>query len=149
MRLLYTERRKGNGYVALYSQHEFQWRTNEQGARDELRVTSSNNIWVCELGSRGVWKSLSRFSKAVAAAKISCNRLDMRYQSPSLGDISFGWEGPFRSGGKPVALHDYKRFDNAYCQSAFTSPRVRIKPGREELRLDFERGERILVSLEP
>jgi hypothetical protein len=138
--------RKSNGYIALYSQHEFQWRKNERGTRDELRVTSPNNIWICELGSRDVWKSFSQFAKAVSAAKISCNSLGVKYQSPSLGDISFGWKEPFCSKGQPVALHNYKRFDNAYCQSDFTSPRVRIKRGREELRLDFERGERVLVS---
>ncbi len=137
--------RKGNGYIALYSQHQFQWRANEQGERDELRVTSPNNIWICELGSRDDSKSFSRFRKAVAAAKISCNSLDVQYRSPSLGDISFGWQAPFYSGGQPVALHDYKRFDNPYCQSKFTDPIVHIKRGQEELRLDFKQAKRILT----
>lgn len=138
--------RKGNGYIALYSQHEFQWHANKQGTRDELRVTSPKNVWICELGSHDVWKSFARFREAVAAAKVSCNGLDVRYQSPSLGEVSFGWEGPLRIDGQPVALGDYKRFDNPYCQSDFTAPLVHIVRGQEELRLDFQQGERGLLG---
>ncbi|MBW8035035.1 MAG: hypothetical protein FVQ79_05215 [Planctomycetes bacterium] len=136
--------RKDNGYIALYSQHKFKWFTNKQGIKDELRVTSPDNIWICELGNRSTWKSFDRFRKAVAAAKISCKHLDVQYQSPSLGDISFGWQGPFRSKGQPVALHDYKRFENPYCQSEFTDPIMHIKRGHEELHLDFKQGKRII-----
>ena len=134
--------RKGNGYIALYSQHEPQWRTNSHGARDELRVAAPENIWICELGSQKAWNSFSRFRETVAATQISCNGLDVCYRSPSLGDISFGWDVPLHVKAQPVELHDYRRFDNPYCQSEFGDPRIHIKRDQEDLCLDFDKGKR-------
>ena len=139
--------RKDEGYAALYSQHKPRWVEKEPGKpSEELRADSPANIWVCEMGTRGDWKSFSRFVEAVASARIICEGLDVAYDSPSAGKVAFGWKGPFRIAGRPVALHNYKRFDNPYCQSEFTSPRILIQRGAEKLHLDFEKPEREMSS---
>jgi len=138
--------RKTSGYVALYSQHQPQWRSDGQGKRNELRVDVPSNIWVCEMGSSDDWGSLSRFAETVTAARISCKGLDVQYDSPSMDNVAFGWKGPLRIAGQPVSLDNYKRFDNPYSQSEFASPLVLVRHGGEELRLDFERCKRVLSS---
>jgi hypothetical protein len=131
--------RKGDGYIALYSQHK------PKPMQDELRAEYSSNIWVCEMGSRTDSGSFSEFVKAVISADISLKNLAVQYDSPSTGKVEFGWDGGLRVAGRPVELHNYERFDNPYCQSAFTSPQVFIKRGQEELRLDFAKSTRVLV----
>ena len=72
-------------------------------------------------------------------AKIHCEGLRVEYESPSLGSVSFGWEGSLQVAGQPVQLHNYERFDNPYCQCKFLAPQVVIRRKDEELVLDFER----------
>jgi hypothetical protein len=52
--------------------------------------------------------------------------------------VEFAWEGELRVAGQPVALHNYPRFDNPYCQGEFLSPRLLIRRAGQELVLDFE-----------
>jgi len=139
--------RAGNGYIALYSQNEFQWTANTNGKKDELRVNSPHNIWICEMGSRNDWRGFSRFREAVAGAKLVCDSFCVQYHSPSAGIVSFGWENPFRVGEKEVNVHAYKRFDNPYCQSEFGDYKLQIKRGQNKLLLDFAEGKREFVKL--
>ena len=68
---------------------------------------------------------------------ICCEGLHITYDSPSVGEVEFGWTGPLTVAGELVALHDYPRFDNLYCQNAFTAPQIHIQRGDKSLTLDF------------
>jgi hypothetical protein len=59
------------------------------------------------------------------------------YSSPSLGEVSFGWTGPLRVGGREVQLDGEPRFDNPYCQADLGTRCYAISSGGDTLVLDF------------
>jgi hypothetical protein len=94
--------RKGSGYIALYSQRAARWAEDGAYAGIELRADAPDNIWICEMGSAAGSGSFAAFMSAVQSAPVQCEGLAVRYQSPSLGEVRFGWTGPlpgpFRNG---------------------------------------------------
>ncbi len=132
--------RKGDGYIALYSQTPLSWHADADGAVVEARADSPDNIWVCEMGRRADWGDFAAFVEAIAASAVACDGRRVRYESPTAGALSFGWSGPLQIAGEEIPLHVYPRFDNSYCRCEFTAPQVRIQRGEDILTLDF-RGE--------
>ncbi|MDP6039952.1 MAG: hypothetical protein QGG64_15475 [Candidatus Latescibacteria bacterium] len=130
--------RKDDGYIAMFSQSRVRWVGDE-----ELRVDTPENIWICEMGRREQWGDFKTFVNRVQSSAVHCKGLDIRYISPSLGDITFGWDVPFEMNGTVVSLRTTKRFDNPYCQCDFLEMRVAIQRGKDKVVLDFERNERI------
>ncbi len=129
--------RKGDGYLALYSQHPVRWIVGGDQAIVEVRAAAPDNIWLCELGRRADWGSFAAFVDAIAASAVKCEGLHLTYRSPSQGWIDFGWTGPLRVAGEEIPLHAYPRFDNPYCHCEFTAPQIRLRRGDEGLTLDF------------
>jgi hypothetical protein len=144
-RAQWTFARKGDGYLALYSQNPAHWRTDAAGNSVEWRAAAADNIWICEMGAREGNRDFSQFMQAVVGAPVHCDGLRVRYGSPSVGELSFGWEDSLKIAGVAVALHDYPRFDNPYCQCPFLAPRAEIRHGQGRLTLDFESNRRELV----
>jgi hypothetical protein len=130
--------RKDDGYIGMYVSHAYQWLPDETGKMVELRVETNEAAWLVEMGERGQWGSFGQFIQAVTSAPLRCQGLQLEYQSPSLGKVEFSWEGDLRVNDQAIALHNYPRFDNPYCQNEFLSPSVVIRRGEEELTLDFE-----------
>lgn len=137
--------RKGNGYLALYSQHPTRWLADAQKALTELRADAADNIWICEMSSNEHNRDFAEFVMAVSGAPAQCDGLRVQYKSPLIGELSFGWEGPLKIAGAETALHDYPRFDNPYCQSSFLAPRAEIRHGKNRLTLDFKSNQREVV----
>ena len=137
--------RKADGYVALYSQNPWHWKTNKKGIRNEIRADSPDNIWICEVGSKQEWKDFRRFVKAISSSEIRCDGLSLVYQSPSQGKVQFGWEAPLLINNKVIDLK-YKRFENPYCQNEFLSKQMVIKYDKNSLILDFEKNTRVFRS---
>jgi hypothetical protein len=138
----WTFGRKG-GYIALYSQHPARWSAQDD---DELRADAHDNIWICEMGDEQRYASFAQFVEAISAAPVQCDRLHVRYASPSLGEIEFGWTGPLRVGGQEVQLHDYPRFDNPYCQADMGARCYTITHGDAQIMLDFRSCELVKRS---
>lgn len=136
--------RKGNGYVALYSQHPTEWQNDERGNINDLVVQGRQNIWICEVGSISEWESFPKFVEAVQQAKVSCNQQDVTYHSPTSGEMKFSWEGSFLLNGKEIPLKTGYRYDNLYSQTRFDSYQVEIKKkGKHSLSLNYTTGKRI------
>jgi hypothetical protein len=133
----WTFGRKNGGFVGLYSQRPARWATAGPYADIELRADASDNIWICEMGDEGRYAGLAQFADALSAATVECQGLRVRYTSPSLGALSFGWNEPLIVGGQAIALHDYPRFDNPFCQADLGERRYVISHAGEQLVLDF------------
>jgi hypothetical protein len=129
--------RKDDGYLALYSQHPVCWLADQDGAIVEARAEAPDNIWLIEMGRRVDWGDFAAFVAAIAASAVTCDGLNVGYNSPSQGWLSFGWTGPLRIAGEEVQLHNYPRFDNPYCRCAFLAPQIYIQRERECLTLSF------------
>jgi len=122
-------------YKAMFSE---KWEEEFRFAKPwEYLVPGHAVVYVCEMGDE---KSDGSFDDFVAAFKESSFEGDtfaFTYQSPFLGRHSFGWKEPLRVRGKIVAIKDYKRYDNPYCDTAFGEKVYRIRAGGEEITLDF------------
>jgi hypothetical protein len=129
--------RKGDGFLALYSQYPYSWLQDQAGQTIEIHVNAADNIWICEMGDQSQWGSFAAFIQAISKADVDCHGMEVRYQSPSQGNIRFGWTGDFEVDGQEIALHDAPRFDNPYCQAEFLSPQITIQRAGQALVLDM------------
>jgi hypothetical protein len=129
----WTFGRKGDGYVALYSQTPAR-----AVGEDELRADAPSNVWLCEMGDAARWGSFAAFVDAVSAAPVAHPApLAVVYGSPFQGEVRFGWTGPLTVAGEEVPLSGYPRFDNPYCRTAFGETRYVVRHGGQELTWDF------------
>jgi hypothetical protein len=156
--------RKGDGYLALHSQFPYYWKdktTHRQvdvrvivkhesadHAEDvgrEIIVPGKRNTWICELGRREVDGEFAAFVARISAADLCFDGLDVEYDSPSLGKLTFGWESPLKQNGQLLQLHGYPRYENPYVRAAFAAQKIDVALGEEGLRLNWGTGERIIV----
>jgi hypothetical protein len=134
--------RKGDGYIAVFSQSSVRWVGDE-----ELRVDTPENIWMCEMGHKEQWGNFEMFINQIQTSTIHSEGLNIRYVSPSQGEMTFGWHTHFKVNGTAIPLHTGKRFDNPYCQCDFLEKQIVIQNGDNKVVLDFERNERITQEL--
>ncbi|UCH34539.1 MAG: hypothetical protein JSV65_18780, partial [Armatimonadota bacterium] len=105
--------REGDGYLALRSQHPYQWQTAAgEDQNREMIVAGRQNMYICELGSRGKCGDFARFVERICGASLEFGELTVTYDSPSQGRLQFGWEGDFLRDGEKIELGGYPRYDN-------------------------------------
>lgn len=131
--------RKGNGYLALFSQQTYRWR-KENGRACTVVADGRRNIWICEMGRRAVAGDFKKFIGNIAGAKLTIMGDHVIYHSPSQGKVEFGWRGHLLKNGRRIPLGGYSRYDNPYTQAAFPSDEIVIRQGKHSLRLNLERG---------
>jgi hypothetical protein len=135
--------RLGEGYLALLSEHPYEWRElpGEEKGR-EVIVQARNNIWLCELGRRAINGSFAEFMERILEAEVLFSGSNVSYRSPTQGLLQFGWKAPLRRDGRTISLTDYPRYASPYAQAAFPSEQVNIQLGDHTLSLDWVNGER-------
>ena len=135
--------RYGEGYLALLSQHPYDWRQLPGEDQDrEVIVHARKNIWICELGRAAVDGEFKDFIDRILAAPVTFRGGRVTYQSPSQGLIEFGWKGALRNEGRQVPLGDYPRYGNPYVQANFPPEKIDIELGEHSLHLDWLDGNR-------
>ncbi len=139
--------RYGDGYIALYSQNGYRWQDVGDDAGSEVICDGENgdsrkNIWVVEMGRRVIDGNFTEFIEKIVGAEIDFKGTSVRYKSPSIGVIDFGWRGNFMVDGKSVDLEDYPRYDNQYVEAEFGPDKIEIKCGGHKVALDLKRGMR-------
>jgi len=146
--------RTGEGYVGIRSLEPTRWIEPARDVVDalrpldagddwhpgacELRADSTENAWLCELGSARSHGSFESFVDGLGDATISGDVSGLRYESPSRGLVEFGWDAPFVVDGARIPLDDYPRFDNPYCETDFGATRYELGYGDERLDVDFD-----------
>ena len=129
--------RKGDAYVALYSEHDTYW-SSETGFEDvELIADGIQNVWICELGSADEYADFDAFVNAITSATVSFGE-PASYDSPSQGLMTFSMQGPLIVDGVEIDTGPYGRWDNAYVTQEFGTQRTIIEQGTQRLDLDFE-----------
>ncbi len=134
--------RCGDGYAALRSRNSYRWREEGPDAEKEVIADGKTNIWICEMGRKKTDRSFEKFMERICAAPIRFKGESVVYESPSQGEVRFGWRGKFKQNGENVQLHDYPRYDNPYVQAEFPPGPITIGLGKEKLVLDYEKGVR-------
>ncbi len=140
--------RLGDGYLALLSEHPYEWRTMPgEDQRREVIVPGKNNIWLCELGRRAVDGDFHEFVQRILQAEVRYSGSKVSYRSPSQGHLQFGWNESLRQDGRVVPLRDYPRFASPYSQADFPPEQIDIHLDQHSLHLDWLNGERQASSL--
>jgi hypothetical protein len=103
------------------------------------------NVWVTEMGSERKDGGFDQFVSRLTAAKVAVDlELRTRFASPSLGEIEWGWTGPFRVAGAEVSLRRELRYDNPFVKAERFGSSMEVRAGESRLLLDFARGERVV-----
>lgn len=152
--------RKGRGYLGLRSWQPAFWhidgsnpspgielRQSQEDIGRELVAPGADNVWVCQLGREAEDGSFSEFADKLSAAELRCDGLDVTFDSPGNGRVTFGWERPFCVDGVEVRLRDYPRYDNPFVQAEFDPQRVSVAAAGHELVLDWASARREFGAL--
>jgi len=138
--------RKGKGYIALFSRNGYRWQENGKDKDAEIIADGRKNIWLCEMGREETHGNFEEFQKSMLAAKLSFRGMRVSYDSPSVGEMQFGWRDSFRVKGKSVSLRIASRYDNSCSRAAFDPETIKIKRGNETLRLELRDFKRTFSS---
>ncbi len=130
--------RKGDGYVALYSNNPAQWVPGDEWIDQELRADGRSNVWICEVGDATQYGTFDAFVQQVTAAPVVvAGDLTTTYDSPGQGVMQFSWTGPLLVNGAEVPIGPYPRYDSPYATKQYdgTDPYL-IRRGGLSLTLD-------------
>ena len=141
----WTIGRKGGGYVALYSQNPTTWAEDNEY---ELDAEGETNVWIVELGSADEYVSFDAFAAAVTATAVEVAD-SVVYESPSVGTVVVGWEGPMTVAGENIDLGPYERWQNVYADVAVGAMVTHIDFDDLRLELDFDDARRRLLQRDP
>ncbi len=142
--------RKGDAYLALWSKKPTRWQNEGEYRDNELIAEGRKNIWICELGSKSEYNNFEEFMDAITKHPVATKFLNVSYQSPSQGLLTFGWDEELTQDGKDIKLDDYPRYDNPYTDAPFPGNTIRFDLNGQSLELDWEAGTRTASTyLEP
>ncbi|HUT51908.1 MAG TPA: hypothetical protein VM658_00820 [bacterium] len=127
----WTIGRKGDAYLALYSQAAPVWADTV-----DLIAYNTDNVWIVEMGDVEHNGAFADFVTAMKNAVVDIGS-SVHYESPSQGVIQVGWSGPMLVNGEAVDLGPYRRWDNPYARQEFGTMVTRINFRRKTLVLNF------------
>lgn len=151
----WTLGRAGDGYVALWSWRQPRWRPVDESTPplegltrpwDLLAEGGAENVWVVEVARAEDHPSFDAFVEAVVDADLEVvergQGFEVRYRSPSQGEMVYDGGAEVSVAGGTVALHDYPRIDSPYAQVPFDTDLYRFEWDGASLELDFAAGTR-------
>jgi hypothetical protein len=127
--------RKGDAYVGLRPVGAAAWATPDPAMSARLGnsqpyewvIDGTDGAWICELGAARSHGAFAAFARGLAQARVEGDTTALRYDSPSLGRVETGWERGLTVNGRVIAIHDYPRFANPYCEAPFGARRFEIR----------------------
>jgi len=134
----WTIGRKGEAYVALFSENEPVWSEENDY---ELIADAKENVWIIELGDAENNGSFDEFVADIETATVEIDA-EVTYGSVSQGVMTVAWEGPLTVDGAPADLGPYARFDNPYGNQEFGDNRTILEFDGQRLDLNFENATR-------
>jgi hypothetical protein len=159
------------GYIALYSWRPAEFVDHGPGVAtdgmalpfDLVAEGGPDNVWIVECGREADWGSFAAFRAAIANASVAVTArttglppkarppfFDVVYDSPSQGEMAFGWEGPLSVQGVEVPITGYPRYDNPWVQTPFENRNLWVFDAgtRTALGHDFAAGRRATYRTE-
>ena len=80
------------------------------------------------MGREATDGSFAAFCNRISNAALVFDGVNVVYQSPSQGQLEFGWTGALRQDGRKIELHEYPRYRNPYMQADFAADKIDIRP---------------------
>lgn len=147
--------RKGDGYVALYSERPTQWRVHDPVSIANNGLTrpwdlvapgSANNVWIVEVGRAADHGSFANFVAAISSATVEIVRVGgqvtARFVSPTAGDLVLPSTGSFTLDGVDTALRDHPRHSSPWAEQCALGEGFDIRAGGARLELDVATASR-------
>ena len=159
----WTIGRRGDGFVALWSHRPTEWRTGPvissaefDRPYDLVADGDARNVWICEVGRATEWgapgistaDAFDAFIAAVTAAPVTAEMAvggwDVRYSSPSAGELRFGVQGPFTVDGVERSLRDFPRHRSDWGEVCHLQESMELvdPDSSHRLAIDFTTGAR-------
>ncbi len=132
--------RKGEGYVALYSDQPYRWQTEGPDAGQEVIALGLQNVWICQMGRTATDGAFAEFVEKVSQAALDVRGLTVNYDAPGVGQVQFGWNQSLLVDGRKSPLRGYARFNDPYATAPYGSGTYRFALGEQSLELDFING---------
>lgn len=112
----------------------------------ELIANGKRNTWVCELGDQEKWGSFETFIQKIVAANITKTNDRLEFQSPSIGKVVFGWDGPLQVKSASIDLHPPYRYNNPWNRVLDLKNGFTLSFGGSELVHDWNTLKREVVE---
>ena len=151
----WTFARKGEGYLALWSWREVDWR--EHGPAEDpndafsepfdlVAAGGADNVWICELGDADASGSFAAFADECRGEAPMVERDDdgfvVSWTSPSSGTVTFGSTAPFTVDGEAVPQADFPRHESAWGNVDHLAKTLELRSDTASLVLDADGGRR-------
>jgi hypothetical protein len=127
--------RKGDGYLALTALQGIKLNKHQPDGYRELRSPGAHNIWLCQMGRKGLDFSFERFKKKVQKMKIEWQDLSVRCKTLRGEQLSFAWQGPLAVNGEVQSLTGFKHVENPYCVAEFPAAQMDLTINGTTMRL--------------
>ena len=147
---------RNGGYVALWSQRAPTWRVYDPAVHatngmsepfDLIAEGGPDNVWIVEVGTSDDG-TFDEFVAAVTANEPEVTgegQVDVRWVSPSAGEMSFGWESPLIVDGTEQPIADFPRHESPWGTIERLETLHEWDAGGARLELDFERMTRTVA----
>lgn len=132
--------RRGDGYVALWSDGPLTLLDRGPYTGQELRSENGGHAWICAVGSAaedGDWRAfIAKVEQDVTLGQGA----RVEFRTPDGEALAFGWEGPMIVDGRVVDWSSFPHYENKYTNVPLGAERMDISHGEDVLSLDFRRG---------
>ena len=153
----WTLGRKGDGYVALWSERPTEWRainTADSASEgmtkpyDLVAPGSPSNVWICEVGGASDHGDFDSFVAAITAATVEVTRvkgvIDVHYISPIEGALRLGTRSGFKVNDVVTPMRNHPRHSSPWGESCEFSSAYDIQAGDARVQINSLTGARVV-----
>ncbi len=153
----WTLGRKGNSYVALWSERPTEWRpinTADSASEgmtqpyDLVAPGSPSNVWICEVGGASDHGDFDSFFSAITSATVGVVRvkgvIDVHYVSAMEGDLRLGTSSGFKVDDQPTPMRDHPRHSSPWGESCEFSSAYDIAVDDSRVQINSLTGARLV-----
>lgn len=153
----WTIGRKGDGYIALWSQRPTQWRSYDPAVVatrgmvqpfDLVAPGGADNVWIVEVARRADAGDFATFVAAVTSAPVEVVRPGgaegrrVRYVSPSQGEVVYSLQQGLTVGGAAQQIKGHPRLSSPWGEVCHLGRYLELTEGDRRLVIDFDKGAR-------
>ena len=113
-------------YIGICSQNGVMLADSGLCKNRELVCLYTDNIWICECGDVQENGTFDNFIQSLGNAKIECCGDSMVYDSPGIGCLKAGWDGPVTVNGEPIKMRGLQTIESEWVNGKFGDPHFQI-----------------------
>ncbi len=153
----WTFARKGDGFIALWSWREPEWREYDPAKNPMAGMTAPydlmapggpDNVWIVEVGDAASAGSFDEFRSAITAGEPAVERDDegftVAWTSPTSGEVTFGSTAPFTVAGEDQPIGEFPRHESSWGAVDRLATTFELAGDDTTVTLDFDTNTRTI-----